>query len=300
MSRYLDPKADITFKRVFGDPNHKERCISLLNALLPLAEGREVVDIEYQSPEILPIILPMRNSIADVRCRDNLGRQFLVEMQMEWTVDFTSRILFNASKAFVSQFDIGSQFRDAKPVYSLNFINGIYLHEPEFADTYYHHYAIFDKENRANKIEGIEFVLVELPKFKAGTNDKNPFRDLWLRFLTEIEEKTDAVPKDLAADKTIQSAIVCLERGGYSKEEMFAYDYYWDQVRYAWALTEGKFLDGRAEGKAEGLAEGKAEGLAEGKAEANRENARKMLEAGIPVETIKQITGISFDSQPGT
>ena len=45
---YLDPKADVTFKRVFGDPEHKGRCISLLNALLPLGEGREVVDIKFK------------------------------------------------------------------------------------------------------------------------------------------------------------------------------------------------------------------------------------------------------------
>ena len=35
MARYLDPKADVTFKKVFGE--HKNLVISLLNALLPLA-----------------------------------------------------------------------------------------------------------------------------------------------------------------------------------------------------------------------------------------------------------------------
>ena len=32
--RYLDPKADLTFKKVFGE--HPDLVISLLNALLPL------------------------------------------------------------------------------------------------------------------------------------------------------------------------------------------------------------------------------------------------------------------------
>ena len=34
--KYLDPKADLTFKKIFG--NHPKRLISLLNALLPLSE----------------------------------------------------------------------------------------------------------------------------------------------------------------------------------------------------------------------------------------------------------------------
>ena len=39
--RYLDPKADLTFKKVFGE--HPDLVMSLLNALLPLPEGEEVV-----------------------------------------------------------------------------------------------------------------------------------------------------------------------------------------------------------------------------------------------------------------
>ena len=34
MGRFLDPKADLTFKKVFGE--HKHLVMSLLNALLPL------------------------------------------------------------------------------------------------------------------------------------------------------------------------------------------------------------------------------------------------------------------------
>ena len=40
MAKYLDPKADLTFKKVFGE--HKELVISFLNALLPLEEGKRV------------------------------------------------------------------------------------------------------------------------------------------------------------------------------------------------------------------------------------------------------------------
>ena len=52
MAKYLDPKADLTFKKVFGE--HKELVISFLNALLPLEEGKQVETIEYLPPELVP------------------------------------------------------------------------------------------------------------------------------------------------------------------------------------------------------------------------------------------------------
>lgn len=44
--RYLDPKADLTFKHVFGE--HPDLVISLLNALLPLNPRHEIREIEYR------------------------------------------------------------------------------------------------------------------------------------------------------------------------------------------------------------------------------------------------------------
>ena len=52
MARYLDPKADVTFKKVFGE--HKNLVMSRLNALLPLEEGKQVESIEFLPPEMAP------------------------------------------------------------------------------------------------------------------------------------------------------------------------------------------------------------------------------------------------------
>ena len=76
--RYLDPKADLTFKHVFGE--HPDLVISLLNALLPLNPRHEIREIEYLPAELVPENPLRKNSIVDVRCRDAEGRQFIVEM----------------------------------------------------------------------------------------------------------------------------------------------------------------------------------------------------------------------------
>jgi predicted transposase/invertase (TIGR01784 family) len=280
MSRYLDPKADITFKRVFGDPRHKERCISLLNALLPLRKDQRIVGIEYMSPEILPVIAPLKNSIADVRCVDVSGRQFLVEMQMEWTDAFRTRIVFNAAKAFVSQLDIGERYENAKPVYSLNFINDCFCRAPRDRDKYYHHYAVFDAEDTGRKIEGLEFVLVELPKFKPSNRAEKKIAELWLRFLTEIGDDSAAVPAELSEAREIRGAVKCLERAAYTRDELFAYDGYWDAVRRERTLMSGK------------LAEGEAIGIVKGRAEQTAEIALRMKRLGMDAAAIAELTGL--------
>ena len=76
--RYLDPRADLTFKRIFGE--HEDLVISLLNALLPLDEDHQVKEVKYIPIELVPDTPMKKNSIVDVRCKDMEGRQFLVEM----------------------------------------------------------------------------------------------------------------------------------------------------------------------------------------------------------------------------
>ena len=100
MGKYLDPKADLTFKKIFGE--HPELVISLLNALLPFSEEQKITEIEYLPAELTPDNPMRKNSIVDVRCKATDGRQFIVEMQMEWTTAFKQRVLFRSSPALVS------------------------------------------------------------------------------------------------------------------------------------------------------------------------------------------------------
>ena len=50
--KYLDPRADLTFKRIFGE--HKELTKSFLNALLPFQEGEEIEYLEFLPAELAP------------------------------------------------------------------------------------------------------------------------------------------------------------------------------------------------------------------------------------------------------
>src|SRR6056297_2956594 len=190
--KYLDPKNDLIFKKVFGE--HPDILRSFLNSMLPLPEGQQIVDLEYLSPEMVPETFLEKFTSVDVRCKDNHGRQFLVEMQMNWTTAFKQRVLFNASRAYVTQSEKGIAFRSLKPVYALNLINTIYL--PQSPD-YYHHYAVVHLKDSNEQLHGLEFVFIELEKFKPQNIAEKKLQILWLRFMTEINENTEEIDPEL-------------------------------------------------------------------------------------------------------
>ena len=284
--RYLDPKADLTFKRVFGE--HPDLVISLLNALLPLTAQEEITDIEYLPTEMVPDNPLRKNSIVDVRCKDKMGRQFLVEMQMIWSPEFKQRVLFNASKAYARQMNIGEQYELLQPVYSLNLVNEIF--EPEL-EGFYHHYKMIHVENSDKVIEGLQLIFVELPKFSPHTYSEKKMQVLWLRYLTEINEKTREVPEELLANPEVKKAVTALEESAFTDAQLAGYEKFWDIISVEKTLYNSAERRGRAEGEARGRAEGKAEG----KAEEQRLIATNLKKQGIAIEIIAQCTDLSVE-----
>lgn len=235
--KYLDPKADLTFKKVFGE--HPELVKSLLNALLPFkSKEEEITSVTYLTPEMVPQTPTRKFSIVDVRCEDAQGRQFIVEMQMVWSAEFKQRVLFNASKAYVKQLNRGEDYSLLKPVYSLNLVNEVF--EPEL-DDYYHYYHLVHEEHTDKVIDGLHLVFVELPKFTPHTFTEKKMQVLWLRYLTEIDEKTKTVPAELLANPEIAKAVSEIEESAYTEGELLGYDDFWD------AVSVEKTLAGRLE-----------------------------------------------------
>ena len=277
MAKYLDPKADLTFKKIFGE--HKNLVISLLNALLPFSEAQRITEIEYLPAELTPDNPMRKNSIVDVRCKDTDGRQFIVEMQMEWTTAFKQRVLFNASKAYVRQLKKSKKYHLLQPVYSLSLVNQVF--EPDI-DDFYHYYRMVHEEHTEKIIDGLHLVSVELPKFKPHTISEKKMQVLWLRFLTEIGEDTKEVPIELIENAEVKQAIEIVKESAYSDEELDQYDKFWDAIR-----VEQAFVD-EAEIRY-GI------GIEKGVNEARTETARKMKSDGMSAELIAKYTGLTAE-----
>ena len=302
--KYLNPKADLTFKLVFGE--HKDLTMSFLNALLPLAEDAPITSIEYETPEMVPENDGGKNSVVDVRCTDASGRHFIVEMQMSWHEEFKKRIIMNSSKAIMKQVGTAEVFTKIQPVYSLrsssarllpkgrkNLLNDKRF-QPD-TDDFYHDYAILNVDHPERSLDYLRFVFVELPKFKPRNVLEKKMAVLWLRFLTEINEDTDVVPPELLENEQIRKALSIVEKSAMTEKQYYAYERFWDQVNREHVLAEANFNDGLAQGMAKGVAQGIAQGVAQGEAKNKVETARKMKADHLPQDIIMKYTGLSPD-----
>jgi predicted transposase/invertase (TIGR01784 family) len=271
--KFLDPKADVVFKKIFGQ--HPNLIKSFLNGILPLAEGRLIESLEYLTPEQSPRIPSMKNTIVDVKCTDQAGRIFIVEMQMTWSKSFLKRFLFGTSTAYVQQLEKGKHYDTLCPVYGVALVN------TEFEDTtedWFHHYRLTNAKDLDKTLEGLELLFLELPKFNPKTFEDRKVGALWLRFLREAEDLED-IPEEFQNNPEIVMAMELAQESAYTAEELGSYDAYLDAIR-----VEGTV-------RADALEEGKQIGIKEEK----KHTVRMMLQEGIDTETVSKITGISIE-----
>ncbi len=269
MSQYLDPKADVVFKKIFGD--HPHLLISFLNAVLPLEPNQLIVELSYLPTEQVPEIPEFRRTIADVKCKDSQGRVFIVEMQMNWTDSFRQRLLFGASRAYVKQLGKGKDFNLLQPVYGLGLIAEIY---EKTIPEWYHHYQLIKKgSDEGEIIDHLQLIFIELPKFPVQSSDEKQLRLLWLRFLREIDEKTTDVSKELLDVPEIAEAITLAKESAYTPSELTVYESYWDQVSREKTLMIDKYTEGGEH--------------------ATHRIAKSLLKCGAAIELVMEGTGLT-------
>ena len=299
MTRFLDPRSDIVFKRIFGE--HPEILREFLNGVLPFENEIEfIVSLEYLPGEQVPDIPLIKNSIVDVRCKDASGRQFIVEMQMAWTNAFLQRVLFNASKAYVRQLEKGERYEMLCPVYGLSILDDTYDPDP---DSYYHDYRIVESGKPERVLDGLRLVFIELPKYRENRpKEARKLRWAWLKFLQEAghagthgHATVEEFREQVGITEPLRKAMSIAEECGFSSAQLEHYDSFWDAVSRERTLMSAKF----AEGLAEGLAEGETLGLAKGEALGLLKAAASMKSLGIEPQVIAEATGLSIERIAG-
>ena len=283
--RYLDPKADLTFKKVFGE--HPDLVISLLNALLPFqTKEEEIQSVEYLTPFHAPDNIFFNENVVNVRCTNNNGSHFFVQIQTFWAPSFSLHVKPNSSKAYISKLGkrIGMNYQE--PVFSLNLVREIVDAD---VDNYYHFYDIVQDDLTERIIDNFHLVFVELPKFTPHTMNEKKMQVLWLRYLTEIDGYMETVPQELLDNPEINKAMEVVEESAYTPEQLLGYDKFWDIIRTENTL----YSSGVRQGRAEGMERGREEGREEGRAEGIRQTALNLKSMGLGIADIQKATGLS-------
>ncbi len=278
---FADPKTDFVFKRIFGAEVHKRLLIELLNAFLELDDEHRIVDLKYLTPEQHVPVDELKLSLVDVKCFDQSGRHYVVEMQVLNVEGFEKRVVYNTSKAYVMQLRTGEDYPQLDDVVGVTICDfALWPEPPENGGSpvpMLSRWRMQEQHSGAKALGQVQYVFLELPKYKGG--DPQGLIDRWAYFFREAEN-LDVVPPVLAGPP-FSDALEVARIANFTAEELEVYDQAKiaeQDARGALSLAEHHGREaGRAEGREEGRAEGRAEGREEGREAGLAEGLRRAI-----------------------
>jgi predicted transposase/invertase (TIGR01784 family) len=235
---FADPKTDFIFKRIFGSEPHKHLLIKLLNVLLELEKGQRIQDLSYLSAEEKIPRKEMKLSIVDVRCIDESGMQYVVEMQLFNVAGFEERVIYNASKSFTQQLKTAEDYHKLKGVIGVTICDfSLWPDVPEPGAftlpmggapkggtvPMLSRWRMHEQHTGLAGLPQVQYVFLELPKYTAGPHPTG-LVDKWALFFRDAEN-LDVIPPELD-EEPFRAAFEIARIAQLSEAE---YDFYENQ-----------------------------------------------------------------------
>ena len=201
--RYINPKTDFAFKKIFGSAGSQGILRSFLNAIL--YEGQDRIEsLEIVDPYSIPRLEGMKDSYLDVRAVLRDGQHVIIEMQVLNIPGMEKRVLYNAAKEYSNQLVKGQDYKLLNPVIALTITDFIMF--PELEGQVISRFALMEKSRLIAYPDGdVELVFVELPKFQRGLDELRGLTDEWLFFVDSAADM-EAVPVQLSEVPEIEDA----------------------------------------------------------------------------------------------
>ena len=250
--RYINPKTDFAFKKIFGSPGSQGILRSFLNGVLYEGED-QIASLVIVDPYSVPRLEGMKDSYLDVRAILRDGQHVIIEMQVLNVPGMEKRVLYNAAKEYSNQLVKGQDYRLLNPVIALTLTDFIMF--PELDEQVISRFALMEKNKLIAYPDGdVELVFVELPKFKRDLEHLRGLTDEWLYFVDSAAE-LDQVPERLSNVAEIEDAFHIAEAARLTPEEDHALE-----LKTRWIADQKMILEMKltAEAAAE-LAQAKAE-----------------------------------------
>ena len=276
--RYISLLTDFGFKRIFGTKPNKDLLINFLNSLF---EGFQVIkDVKYLNSEHVGDVYAERKAIFDVYCENENGEKFIVEMQNAYQKYFKDRSLFYSTFPIREQAPKGADWNfKLDHVYTVALLNFDLSEEAFDKDDINHDVGLLDKKTHKVFNDKLSFKYVEIAKFDKTEDELVTLYDKWLYVLKNLSrlDKRPAALKEKIFSKLFGEA----EIAKFTPTELKEYE---DSLK---AYRDVKNSIDTA------LEKGREEGRAEGREQRNIEIAKKMLAAGMDVDTVIKMTDLS-------
>ena len=268
--RILKPTNDIVFQALFGR-GRENITKAMLEDILKIKIHK--IDLD-KNKDLLSDRKEQKNDRVDVRAVINDNIECDIEIQLVTHEMMMERFLYYWAKMYATNLKVGNEYGKLRKTISV-IIVGEKIEQFKEIPKAHTKWQLRETEHRDIVLtENCEMNIIELPKaIQEYQNNKDDEMLQWMMFLENPEN--EEVFKIMEENEDIKAA----------KEELDKINQ--DEILWKEALDiEITRMD-----QAQFLYEAKRDGKKEGKLEV----AKKMLERGIDIETIKEITGLSED-----
>ena len=294
LAPFVNLRSDVGFKAVFADRNNKDILIGVLNQILP-PEAR-IEDIkEYSDREQRRDVPYGKKTVLDLVCVDRDDRTFVVEMQASEEDFFFERCVYYASGLYHLELSDGVRYKGLRPVYVVSFLNYRLRHDDESlwdTDHFISYWQFTERRTGMVANQTISIIFVEMTLFTKTLEECVTEFDR-LFYIFKNSEGFQRIPEwiEEAGGISRRLAEAC-EVAAFDKEKKLKYEIdkmnEWDiQAQKEYAVRKGL-----EEGLQKGMQKGMQKGLQKGREETRLSIARKLFEAGTPVDVIVNCTGV--------
>ena len=290
LAPFVNLRSDVGFKAVFADRNNKDILIGVLNQILP-PEAR-IEDIkEYSDREQRRDVPYGKKTVLDLVCVDRDDRTFVVEMQASEEDFFFERCVYYASGLYHLELSDGERYKGLRPVYVVSFLNYHLKHDDESlwdTDHFISYWQFTERRTGMVANQTISIIFVEMTLFTKTLEECVTEFDR-LFYIFKNSEGFQRIPEwiEEAGGISRRLAEAC-EVAAFDKEKRLKYEI--DKMN-EWDIQAQKEYAVR-KGLEEGLQKGMQKGMQKGREETRLSIARKLFEAGTPVDVIVNCTGV--------
>ena len=288
--RFVSPKVDFTFKKIFGSEQSERILISFLNAIV--YGGEKVIEsLKIINPYNPGKIESFKETYLDVKATLADGSIVVIEMQIGRMSGFSKRIVYNLSKAYANQLGVAENYLRLKPAIALTIVDFVMF---EDSKKVINQFIFKEKEEKLEYPDAeLQLFFVQLPKFKKALADLESLSDKWIYFLKEAAT-LDEIPAILGEVEEIEDALTIANQASMTEEELEIAD------RRSIALQDekGRITYAVEEGERRGEEKGRKEGKREGRIQQAIALVMRQLKkrfGQIPEATIAQIEELSIE-----
>lgn len=213
--RFISPKTDFAFKRIFGSNRSQKILISFLNAIV--YDNQNIIQsLEIIDPYNAGYTSTIKDTYLDVRALLDNGSTVIIEMQVLNIEGFEKRVIYNLAKTYGSQLSLRTEQPRLQPFITLIITDFLLFQE---SGKMINKFRFKEDTELFNYRDELTLIFLELPKFNKELSALETLSDKWIYFLKSAPS-LEVIPSSLGEVSEIEAALNIANRADLNNQEL--------------------------------------------------------------------------------